>query len=80
MRVIQREVQPPVKELPTFPFLGFYSWDVTDRHEMNALDSPLVWDFPSFLSRINSFGSQKDYHDEETSIQQRPRKEKDIIS
>ena len=29
-------VQPPVKELPTFPFLGFYSWDVTDRHKMNS--------------------------------------------
>ena len=25
-------VQPPVKELPTFPFLGFYSWDVTHRN------------------------------------------------
>ena len=30
-------VQPPVKELPTFPFLGFYSWDVTDRHKMNSI-------------------------------------------
>ena len=28
-------IQPPVKELPTFPFLGFYSWDVTDRHKMD---------------------------------------------
>ena len=25
-------VQPPVKELPTFPFLGFYSHNVTARH------------------------------------------------
>ena len=28
---------PPVKELPTFPFLGFYSWDVTARHELSYL-------------------------------------------
>ena len=26
-------VLPPVNELPTFPFLGFYSWDVTARHK-----------------------------------------------
>ena len=25
-------VQPPVKELPTFPFLGFYSHILTARH------------------------------------------------
>ena len=34
-------VQPPVKELPTFPFLGFYSWDVTDRHKMNSFSLSL---------------------------------------
>ena len=35
-------VQPPVKELPTFPFLGFYSWDVTARHRKLVFNKRIV--------------------------------------
>ena len=38
-RIILR-VQPPVKELPTFPFLGFYSHNVTARHEKEEESVP----------------------------------------
>ena len=27
------------KQILAFPFLGFYSWDVTDRHKMNLNNS-----------------------------------------
>ena len=30
-------VQPSVKELPTFPPLGYYFWDATSRHKLISL-------------------------------------------
>ena len=33
-------VQPLVKELPTYPFLGFYSWDVTARQRIERRQIP----------------------------------------
>jgi hypothetical protein len=39
--------QPRVKELPTFPLLGFYCWEVTDRHGISLTRYPLV--FPKVI-------------------------------
>ena len=36
-------VQPPVKELPTFPFLGFYSHNVTARHGIKKEAPSCAW-------------------------------------
>ena len=36
-------VQPPVKELPTFPFLGFYSHNVTARHGIKKEKETCAW-------------------------------------
>ena len=48
-------VQPPVKELPTFPFLGFYSHNVTARHGIKKEAPSCAWRKNTSLSKSNNW-------------------------
>ena len=49
-------VQPPVKELPTFPFLGFYSHNVTARHGIKKEAPSCAWRKNTSLLSLSSLG------------------------